>query len=386
MARLPSAWRRLRVRSECGAGAAARFGDAALLRFFRPFATGAGTPPPAVPIPRFQARAQLRELDLSHCTHLTDSALVTAARAPLLRSVRVLRLARCTHVSDAAVLALLEHCPRLTLLDMAYSAVSERTLQRLIARPTAPALHALSIYGCTRINLSAAAHPIDAVPLSAPTAAIASAAAALTTATAVVAAAADDADASSAWSSSVLGALIVAQRSLVSVNFGGLSLCRADELAVAAAVRSCFQSGRCVRVNLQTASALPSAISVRCDVCSQPLYESVRAYVLDWPAQPHIASTLYVCEAPAASAVRRSTALGGSSRAETMINCRRNCHGFRFLIDAGSGYTEMKGHAYAVAVGPGLAVFGAPQPQPEQQPQTQTQPQPQPRPQQPPLQ
>lgn len=68
------------------------------------------------------------------------------------------------------------------------------------------------------------------------------------------------------------------------------------------------------------------------------------------PQQAHLTQQLYTHVAPDEHATIGG-ALGGT------LNCMKNCHGIRFLVDNGSGYVNRRGFDHAIAIGPGLAMY-----------------------------
>eukprot|EP00470_Lotharella_oceanica_P006303 CAMPEP_0170177032 /NCGR_PEP_ID=MMETSP0040_2-20121228/9769_1 /TAXON_ID=641309 /ORGANISM="Lotharella oceanica, Strain CCMP622" /LENGTH=372 /DNA_ID=CAMNT_0010419529 /DNA_START=39 /DNA_END=1160 /DNA_ORIENTATION=+ len=131
---------------------------------------------------------------------------------------------------------------------------------------------------------------------------------------------------------------------------------------------------RSVTLDTVGMKTLPRRIDIHCGICNEKLFAGVSSYTCAERSQRQIEFELYTNETPLPgrlkpSAVRLGFGGGppGSSSSsspeqqqqqhrDTMFNCPRNCHGLRWLVDAGSGLIPVYNFRYAIALGNKLAI------------------------------
>ena len=93
-----------------------------------------------------------------------------------------------------------------------------------------------------------------------------------------------------------------------------------------------------------------SVLHLECGVCGARLFEGLRhgEYDIGAPSQPHLTAEFYTDASPLPSLMDVS---GEGDGDETKFNCPANCHPGLWLVDAGTGAIERRGHRYAAACG-----------------------------------
>eukprot|EP00727_Mastigamoeba_balamuthi_P010473 m51a1_g6048 hypothetical protein (874) ;mRNA; r:203684-207390 len=118
---------------------------------------------------------------------------------------------------------------------------------------------------------------------------------------------------------------------------------------IARALRALRGSATLKRVVLCAAPFGTGPLRAVCGECKQVLYARIDEYVVVPGSQGHIAFELLTDAAPSGET---ATSSGGMPGAQ--LNCAKNCHGRRWLIDCDTGLIENYKRKFALACGPGL--------------------------------
>jgi len=102
------------------------------------------------------------------------------------------------------------------------------------------------------------------------------------------------------------------------------------------------------RINLQNGMPLLGSIDLLCGICNAILYKGLSNYARSLPTQAHIETEIYTNTPP----IKENISLASPSGRK--INCKKNCHRKRWLIDNKTGLIELHGYQYGLACGPGL--------------------------------